>query len=160
MKTPGLTDATLAELDELQSLSLPSGYDCVYEKKFSWQAKIPSVFGKGTLGVFPTPRLAATAVALWMRDQFGPHWTTVYRHRHEPGWVVYPVEWRGGLEWVAKVWEDGVPAVLPPPKTRSLGFATEAEAVRAVTQYVRDKYGLFADVIVRRGGPCGFVRPT
>ena len=155
---PRLTDATEAELNALQSLGLESGYDCVYAKKGAWQAKVPAPYGKLTLGTYPTPRLAATAVAVWLRGAFGPRWPDVYRRRHEPGWAVEPVERGGAAEWVAKVWEDGVLRVLF-PDGGAVGWPTRAAAEAAVRGHLWDRFGLFAGVVARRGGPCGFLKP-
>lgn len=152
---PSLTAVSRDEVNALQSLSLSSGYQRVYEKKHAWQAKLP--LGRGSLGTYPTAYQAAVAVALWMRSVFGENWVSVHREWHKPGVEAVPVQREGGTEWVARVYEDGVLRVLF-PDGGGLGYPTRAEALRVAERYARDTFGLFAPVVVRRGGPCGFLR--
>lgn len=152
---PSLVSATQDELDALADLPPKdggSGYKHVYRKRHSWQAKSP--VGKLDLGTYSLVRYAVTAVCEWMRGVYGPDWPRLYRRFGENPIEVTPVPTTDGTVWVATVWGMGTPHVVFPPGWEDGGpdgWPSKAEAELAAERYVRDTFGLFAEVMLRKG---------
>jgi hypothetical protein len=144
----------LRELSKIESVTLESGYQCVYRHRGKWRG-VPCP-GVGSTQVYATPTQAAKAVISWWVSHFGEEWYEVFARREERFRIEY-VEFRrprkcfdgaGSSMWswhgvLLKVWVMGELVVVR-PGGKAKYFATESAAKKYLREWADNELGMFA----------------
>lgn len=170
MSSPGhfLSSATLTdEVNLLRNPNSDSGYFHVAGPSASadrpWQIREP--FTKKAMGSYKHPREAATAVAKWYRDHFGPDWPAVFQCRRKPAFMIEQCkDGDGGYDLI--VWELGRKRMLFPRGHRDR-FASKDEARGFFVEWLSAEFPPilgtdFSWMVVRQtsGGTFNILRPV